>query len=182
MPSCDQAAALGGSYGNSFWKKIVLPPLPFQTTLYFWKCSTNRPYAITLLPLTTRPESAGLVVQPAPLPWSARQAQMWSMMVLLLLTTSALVTEAGPAPPTRRKTSCTEIGSVAWLAVEPPGPTCNSDGDRVLPASKSRPASLTPLTSATLIAVTPLSASSVGKPRPRTTVSDLVTLTVWVRW
>jgi hypothetical protein len=31
-----QAAWLGGSYGSSFWKKYVRPPLPFQITSYFW--------------------------------------------------------------------------------------------------------------------------------------------------
>src|ERR1700754_3296986 len=100
MPSWDHWVALGGSYGSSFWKKIVFPPLPFQTTLYFWTCSTNNPYAVTFRPLTTSPVSDGFEAQPAPPRWSARHDQMWSMMVSLLLTTSALVTFAAPAPPT----------------------------------------------------------------------------------
>ena len=35
VPFC-QAAWFGGSYGISFWKKIVRPRWPFQMTLYFW--------------------------------------------------------------------------------------------------------------------------------------------------
>ncbi len=47
------------------------------------------------------------------------------------------------------------------------------------PASKIRPAMSTPGTPATLIAVTPLRAVSVARPKPRTTVSARSTLMVW---
>ncbi|HVN11535.1 MAG TPA: hypothetical protein VMT69_05545 [Kineosporiaceae bacterium] len=30
------ASWLGGSYGISFWKKITVPPFPFQRTSAFW--------------------------------------------------------------------------------------------------------------------------------------------------
>src|SRR5262245_11397593 len=35
-PDEPHVALFGGSYGISFWKKYVRPPLPFQTTLYCW--------------------------------------------------------------------------------------------------------------------------------------------------
>ena len=88
------------------------------------------------------------------------------MMVSLLLTTMALVALPAPAPPIRRNTSWTVVGSAEWSADAPLGPTCSSDGELAVPASKSRPASLTPSTSATFIAVTPLSGTSVAKPQP----------------
>src|SRR5689334_17915413 len=87
-----------------------------------------------------------------------------------------------PAPPTRTNTSDSEVGSAAWLALDPVGPTWRSTGELVVPASNSRPASLTPSTSATVIAVTPLSGTSVARPRPSTTVSGRVTARVWLRW
>jgi hypothetical protein len=60
--------------------------------------------ASTLLPLTTTPVSAGLAVQPhvPALPWSARHAQMWSMIVSLLLTTRELVALPAMEPPMRK--------------------------------------------------------------------------------
>ena len=61
-----QAAWSGASYGISFWKKIVRPRSPFQITSYFWKCSTNRPVAVTSSPLTITPVSAVFAVQPTP--------------------------------------------------------------------------------------------------------------------
>src|SRR3954471_3283673 len=94
-----------------------------------------------------RPLSEGLVVQPAPSPWSARQAQMWSMIVLLLFTISAALALAAPAPPTRRDTSEIRFGAGAWLAEAPFGPSCSSAGEFGGPASKSRLANLTPSTS-----------------------------------
>jgi hypothetical protein len=78
---------------------MTLPPWPFQTVSYFWKCSTARPYAVTLLPLTIRPVAAVSEVQePAPAPWSARQAQTSSMIELLLLSTKAVGHRAGLGP------------------------------------------------------------------------------------
>ena len=107
---------------------------------------------------------------------------MWSMIALLLLTTRLVVALPAPAPPIRKNTSWSVVGLAAWSAVEPVGPTCSSAGELVVPASNSRPASLTPSTSATFIAVTPLSGTSVAKPRPSTTVLARVTLIVWLRW
>ncbi len=117
---------------------------------------------MTLAPLTIRPVSAVLVVQPTPLPWSARQAQMWSMIVLPLFTTRLVVARPAPAPPIRKNTSWIEIGLPACAAVDPFGPICSSTGELVVPASNSRPASLTPSTSATDIGVTPPSGISVA--------------------
>src|SRR5256885_13785305 len=94
--------------------------------------------------------------QPPPLPWSARQAQMWSMIVLALLTTRLVVAEPGPAPPIRKNTSWIVVGLPAWLAFEPAGPTCTSTGELTVPASNRMPASLEPATAATLIAAAPL--------------------------
>lgn len=51
----EQSACVGGSYGNSFWYRTVVPLSPFQSVLYRWKCSTNSPVAVTLSPLTTTP-------------------------------------------------------------------------------------------------------------------------------
>lgn len=87
-----------------------------------------------------------------------------------------------PAPPMRKKTSCRELGSALWSAEEPLGPISISWAELVVPASISRPASWTPSTSATVIAVIPLSGMSVARPRPRTTVSGRVTFSVWERW
>src|SRR5262249_52434335 len=70
----------------------------------------------------------------------------------------------------------------AWLAVEPSGPTWTSVCELVEPASTSRPASCTPSTSATFIAVIPLSGTKVARPSPRTTVFGRVTFRVWFRW
>src|SRR4029450_1563088 len=107
----------------------------------------NTPYADTLVPLTITPVSAVLTVHPTPEPWSARQAQMWSTMTSLLLTTRLVVAEPAPPPPMRKKTSFIDAGLRAWPAAEPSGPIWSSIGDVVGPASKSKPASLTPSTS-----------------------------------
>ena len=86
------------------------------------------------------------------------------------------------APPIRLKMSDSTVGSAEWSAAEPVGPTWSRTGEFVVPASKSRPAIRTPFTSAVDIAVTPLSASSVARPMPRTTVSGRVIRIVSVRW
>src|ERR1044071_1705756 len=108
---------------------------------------------MTLAPLTIRPVSAVFTVQPTPEPWSARQAQMWSMSVLLLLITRLFVALPGPAPPMRKKTSWTDGGLDEWLAEAPPGPIVSSVLELTVPASKSRPAIFTPLRSPTGIAL-----------------------------
>ncbi len=123
-----------------------------------------------------------LDVQPTPLPWSARQSHMWSPITLLLLTTRLWAALPTPAPPIRKNTSLSEVGFAAWFAVEPAGPTCIRTDELVVPASMSSPATLTPSTSATETAVTPLSGISVARPRPSTTVSGRVTRMVSERW
>ena len=75
------------------------------------------------------------------------------------------------SPPIRKNTSWTEIGLLAWLAVEPAVPTVSSAAELVVPASNSRPSIRTPSTSATCMVFTPLCGISVGKPRPSTTCS-----------
>ena len=52
-------------------------------------------------------------------------------------------------------------------------------GELVGPASKIRPETLTPLTSATVIVVWPAVGIRVAKPSPTIFVSALVTLMVW---
>src|ERR1700722_2334979 len=161
---------------------MVSPPLPTPGPWSFWYCSTNRPVARTLLPLTTRPWAAVLTVQPTvpELPWSARQAQMSSTRVLLELTTRLLVAWPAMSPPIRKKTSWTEVGLLAWLALEPAGPIWSSVLELVVPASNSRPWSRTPSTSATCMVSTPPVGMRVGKPRPSTTVFGLLTWSVWL--
>src|SRR6185437_6125005 len=131
------------------------PCWPFQITSVFWKCSTNRPYAVTLSPLTTMPVSAVLAVQPTPLPWSARQIHTSSSSTLSLLTTRLVVALPGVAPPTRKNTSNNAVGlsaappcdfgerssssksrSSSWPL---PLPTCSSTRELTVPASKRRP-------------------------------------------
>ena len=99
-------------------------------------------------------------------------------MELLLLSVKAVAAVPACSPPTRRTTSSTVTGSLAWLTVEPAVPTVSSDGELVGPASKMRPEMLTPLTSATLIVTLPLVGISVAKPRPMIFVSGFVTLIV----
>ncbi len=103
-------------------------------------------------------------------------------MTWSLLTTRLVVARPTAAPPTRKKTSCSEVGFAACEAEDPAGPTSIRVGEFVVPASKRMPATLTPSTSATVMAVTPLSGTNVARPRPRTTVSGRVTLRVWSRW
>src|SRR5215472_16175434 len=110
---------------------------------------------------------------------------MSSTSTLSLLITRAFVTLAGPTPPTRKNTSWISVGSSGSLACAPPWwpePTCRSAGELTAPASNSSPERFTPLTSATLIAVSPLSVTSVGKPRPSTTVCGLLTTRLWSGW
>src|SRR5215467_15753544 len=73
-----------------------------------------------------------------------------------------------------------EIGSLAWLAVDPAVPTVSSAAEFVVPASNSRPLTRTPLTSAICMVFTPFCGISVGNPMPRIVVSAWVTLSVWL--
>ena len=50
-------------------------------------------------------------------------------MVSLLLMRRFTCVRPTPAPPTRKKTSCRQIGFLAWLALLPSGPTSSSTGD-----------------------------------------------------
>src|ERR1700722_3387512 len=161
---------------------MVSPPLPTPGPWSFWYCSTNRPVARTLLPLTIRPCWAVLTVQPTvpELPWSARQAQMSSIRVLLALTTRLLVACPAMSPPIRKNVSWTEIGLLAWFADEPAGPICSSVLELVVPASNRRPSIRTPFTSATCMVSTPPTGMRVGMPMPSTTVLGVLTLMVWL--
>ncbi|MBB4717609.1 hypothetical protein BJ965_007491 [Streptomyces luteogriseus] len=96
-----------------------------------------------------------LVFQPMPVPWSPRQIHMWSPMTSSLLTTRLVVALPTAAPPTRKYTSCREVGFAAWSAVDPAGPTSIRVCELVVPASKRTPAIFTPSTSATVMAVMP---------------------------
>ena len=87
----------------------------------------------------------------------------------------------GVAPPIRKNTSCTDVGSAGLLLCECRLPTCNSTGELTVPASNNSPESFTPGTSATFIVATPPVGTSVGKPRPSTTVSARFTLIVLSR-
>ncbi len=103
---------------------------------------------------------------------------MSSTITSLLLTTRLLVALPATAPPTRKNTSCTVVGSAAWLVADVAAPSVSSAALLTVPASNSSPAILTPSTSATVIGVTPLTGCSVGKPMPSTTVSARVTAIV----
>ena len=84
------------------------------------------------------------------------------MMVLLLLTTRLVVALPG-AGAADAEEHVLERGRVRRRGgPAPAGPTCNRAGELTVPASKSRPASFTPSTSATSSATTPLSGMSVG--------------------
>ena len=100
------------------------------------------------------------------------------MIELLLLSMKLVAAVPVSAPPTRKKTSSTVTGSLAWLTAEPWVPTCSNAGELVGPASKIRPETFTPLTSATFIVTLPLPGIRVGKPRPMIFVSAFVTLIV----
>ena len=102
---------------------------------------------------------------------------MSSPITLLLLTTSVWVAWPTPAPPMRKNTSSSELGSAVWSADEP-ADDFSRTGELVGPASNSRPPIFTPPTSATVIGTTPLFGFSVAMPMPSTTVSGRVTLIV----
>src|SRR3984957_7091835 len=95
---------------------------------------------------------------------------MSSRRALLELTTRLLVAWPAMSPPIRKKTSWTEVGLLAWLALEPAGRIWSSVLELVEPASNSRPWSRTPSTSETCMVSTPPVGMRVGKPRPRPTV------------
>ena len=98
-----------------------------------------------------------------------------------LFTTRLVAAFPTVAPPMRKKTSWSEVGSFASLLCACRVPTSSSTGELSEPASNSSPASFTPFTSATVIAVIPFSGTSVGKPIPTTTVSGRFTLIVLSR-
>src|SRR5580693_10778826 len=105
---------------------------------------------VTLVPLTTRPLAAVVVVHPTVplLPWSARHSHRSSPTTLLLLTCNVCVAVPTAAPPMRAKTSDRTVGSDAWLALDPDGPIWTRTELFVVPASKINPPMRTPLTSA----------------------------------
>src|SRR5260370_15504154 len=122
------------------------------------------------------PVSAVLLVQPPPLPWSARHAQMSSRIVLSLLTIKLVVTLPAAAPPMRKNTSDSTDGSDAAPAIgEFPSPTRSRKGDVIGPASNRTPDMSTPWVLATIIAGLPSVGIKVGNPSPSTTASGFVT-------
>src|SRR5918999_4179295 len=145
MPSCIQSAWVGGSYGSSFWYRIVTPRSPFQTVLYCWKCSTNSPVAVTSSPLTTTPLRPVFVfhrsVSPEKpsTPWSARQTHVWSISTWSLETSSATSALPTWGPPTRKYTSDSVVGFDGSPFPQPARPfflpTRRSTGDTTVPAS-----------------------------------------------
>ena len=71
------------------------------------------------------------------------------------------------APPIRKNTSWTSVGSAARPLNGPPRPpTWSSTGEFSGPASMIMPDSFTPGTLATRMAAVPFCGTSVGKPRP----------------
>ena len=73
---------------------------------------------VTLLPLTTRPLLLRFLSQPTPVPWSARQIQVWSTRVSLALISRLMLVRPMPAPPTRKKMSLRDDGIFSWRAEE----------------------------------------------------------------
>ena len=71
-------------------------------------------------------------------------------MTSLLLTVTQLCAVPASAPPTRQCNIEDAVGLAAVIGVLPAGPSWNSVGELVGPASSSRPASVTPSTSATV--------------------------------
>ena len=140
---------------------MTRPFSPFQSVLYFWKCSTNRPVAVTLSPFTMTPFVPVLVfhrsvspftpaVKPSR-PWSARHTHVWSMSTLSALTSSAVVALPMCGPPTRKYTSLSVMGFAAsalfpW-PLPPALPTRMSTGESVVPASMVIPAMTMPAAS-----------------------------------
>ena len=84
---------------------------------------------MTLLPLTTRPLLLRFLSQPTPLPWSARQIQVWSTRVSLALISRLMLARPMPAPPTRKKMSLREMGFSAWRAWQLCGPIWTRTGE-----------------------------------------------------
>src|ERR1035437_10363288 len=73
-------------------------------------------------------------------------------MVSLLLIFRLIKVRPTAAPPTRKKTSCSEMGSLSWRALLPSGPISSRAGDCTGPASNNRPARMIPSASAVVIA------------------------------
>jgi hypothetical protein len=104
-------------------------------------------------------------------------------MTLLLLTTRLVVAFPGVAPPMRKNTSLNVEGSDASLSLRArPLPTWRRTGELTGPASKRTPEIMIPFARAVVMAALPLVGTSVGKPRPSTTVSGRVTSMLWSRW
>jgi hypothetical protein len=82
----------------------------------------------------------------------------------------------------RKNTSLSVVGSSGSLLWAFLGPTCSRTDEFTGPASTISPASFTPVTSATVNAATPPVGTSVGRPRPSTTVPARFTLMVWSSW
>ena len=112
---------------------------------------------MTLSPLTMTPVSAVLLVQPTPLPWSARQAQMWSRMTLSALTSRLTVALPRCAPPMRKNTSWSDVGSSGRSCgrVARPSASCAPDLEQHRRVHRARvedePGDHDALTSATVI-------------------------------
>ena len=130
-----------------------MPCSPFQITSYFWKCSTKSPVGVDVVAVDDQAGVGGvLTVQPTPVPWSARQAQMSSRTTWSLLTIRLIVALPTCGPPIRKKTSCRAVGSAALelpCAVRGCRPAA-APASVAGPASTIRPATSTPGTSATV--------------------------------
>ncbi len=88
----------------------------------------------------------------------------------------------GVAPPMRKNTSLSVVGSSGSLLCAFFVPTWSRTGEFLGPASNISPASFTPVTSATVMVASPPVGTSVGKPRPSTTVPARFTLIVLSSW
>ncbi|HVN11536.1 MAG TPA: hypothetical protein VMT69_05550 [Kineosporiaceae bacterium] len=99
-----------------------------------------------------------------------------------MLTWRLTSTVPAAAPPIRKNTSCSAVGSAASPLCAFFGPTWSSTGEFRRPASKIRPEMSTPGTSATLMVTLPRVGVSVGKPSPRTTLSARLTVRVLPTW
>src|SRR5437660_11054781 len=75
---------------------------------------------VTSFPFTTSPFWLVLSSQLTPAPWSALQIHVWSTSVSLLLLLKFTLARPTPAPPTRKKTSCSVMGSLACPAPDFP--------------------------------------------------------------
>jgi hypothetical protein len=106
---------------------------------------------------------------------------MSSSRTLSLFTTRLVVALPGVAPPMRKKTSCSDVGSAGSPLCAFFGPTSTSTREFFGPASKRSPASFTPGTSPTFRVGLPFVGTSVGNPSPSTTVSACLTFSVLSR-